>query len=123
MQIRPIKTENDYETALARIDVLMDAELGTNEGDELDVLTTLVEVYEDKHFSIEMPDPIAAIKFKMEQSGFGQNDLSRVFNSPSRASEILNRRRHLTVGMIRRLNEEWRIPAECLIKPYEILKP
>jgi HTH-type transcriptional regulator/antitoxin HigA len=116
-EIKPIKTEADYDAALAEIATLMDAELGTAEGDQLDVLVTLVEAYEAKHWRIEPPDPIAAIKLRMEQQGLTRHDLEKVLGSKSRASEVLNRKRPLTLAMIRRLHTRWGIPAESLIQP------
>jgi HTH-type transcriptional regulator/antitoxin HigA len=122
MDIRPIKTEADYQAALAEIERLMDAELGSPEGDRLDVLATLVEAYEEKHWPIDMPEPIEAIKLTMLRKGYSQADLAEVIGSRSRASEILNRKRYLTVEMIWALNKQWGIPAEALIKPYELAR-
>ncbi|MDX1401132.1 MAG: transcriptional regulator [Kiloniellales bacterium] len=116
MDIRPIKTKADYENALARVEELMDAMPDTPEGDELDVLATLVEKYEDENFPIEAPDPIEAIKFRMEQGGFRQGDLANVLGLRSRASEILSGKRRLTLEMIRRLHDQWHIPVEVLIQ-------
>jgi HTH-type transcriptional regulator/antitoxin HigA len=115
--IKPIKTEADYNAALAEIDVLMDAEPGTPEGDRLDVLVTLIEAYEAKHWRINPPDPIEAIKLRMQQRGLSRRDLEKVLGSKSRVSEVLNRKRPLTLEMIRRLHSLWRIPAESLIQP------
>src|SRR5439155_14037017 len=101
-EIKPIKTEADYDAALAEIATLMDAEPGTPEGDRLDVLVTLVEAYEAKHWRIDPPDPIAAIKLRMEQRGLTRHDLEKILGSKSRVSEVLNRKRPLTLEMIRR---------------------
>ena len=115
MQIRPIRTEADHAAALHRIDHLMDAEPGTPEGDELDVLATLVEAYEDRHFPIADPDPLAAIQFRMEQLGLTRKDLEPLLGSRGRVSEVLNGRRALSLQMIRRLNRELGIPLESLV--------
>lgn len=115
--IKPIKTEADYDTALAEIDALMDAEPRTSEGDRLDVLVTLVEAYEAKHWRIDPPDPIEAIKLRMQQRGLSRGDLEKALGSKSRVSEVLNRKRPLTLEMIRRLHSLWGIPAESLIQP------
>ena len=118
MKIAPIRTEADYEAALAEIDRLMDAEPNTPRGDRLDVLVTLVEVYEAKRWAIEAPDPIAAIKLRMEQRGLTRADLQRILRSPSgRVSEILNRRRPLSIEMMRRLHAQLDIPAESFMRP------
>ena len=119
MEIRPIKTAADYETALSEIEELFEAELGTPEGDRLEVLTTLVEAYEDAHYSIPSPDPIEAIRYYMESRGLVRRDLEPYIGSRARVSEILNRKRPLSLTMIRRLNKELGIPADVLIKPYE----
>ena len=119
MEIRPIKTEADYEAALAEIEELFEAEPGTPEGDRLEVLTTLVEAYEDAHYSIPSPDPIEAIRYHMESRGLVRRDLEPYIGSRARVSEILNRRRPLSLTMIRRLNKELGIPADVLIEPYE----
>lgn len=123
MKIRPIRTEEDHKAALAEVARLMDIDPapGTPAGDILDVLATLVENYEDKHSPIESPDPIAAIQYRMEISGYKTKDLGEVLGSSPRASEVLNRRRRLTVEMIRRLVNAWGIPAHCLIQPYELV--
>ncbi len=122
MEIRPIKTEADYQAALDEIESLFDAEPGTPEGDRLEVLTTLVEAYEDKHYSIPMPDPVAAIEYHMESRGLSRRDLEPYLGSRARVSEILNRRRPLSMEMIRRLHAGLGIPAEVLIQPYEYEK-
>ncbi|MCP4329765.1 MAG: hypothetical protein GY791_15160 [Alphaproteobacteria bacterium] len=120
MKITPIKTEADYAAALARIERLMDAAPDTKKGDELDILTTLVVAYEEKNHSIEAPDPVAAIRFRMEQQGFKQADLAAVLKSAPRASEVLNRKRALSMDMVRALHQQWQIPAEVLIADYAL---
>lgn len=115
--IKPIKTEADYDTVLAEIDTLMEAEAGTPEGDRLDVLVTLVEAYEAKYWQITLPDPITAIELRMRQKGLTRLDLEKILGSKSRVSEILNRKRPLTLAMIRRLHSLWGMPAESLIQP------
>jgi HTH-type transcriptional regulator/antitoxin HigA len=115
MNIRPIKTESDYDAALARIDVLMDAEMDTPDGDELDVLVTLVEAYEEKHYPIEPPDPIDAILFRMEQGGLDRKALEPYIGRSGRVSEVLNRKRPLSIVMIRKLWKGLHIPLESLI--------
>ncbi len=116
MDINPIKTEADYDDALAEIDRLMDAALDTPEGDRLDMLATLVEAYEARHHVIDPPDPIAAIRFEMEQQGLSRKDLERYIGTRARVSEVLSGRRPLTLAMIRRLHEGLGIPAEALIR-------
>ena len=118
--IKPIKAEADYEAALAEIERLWGAEPDTPEGDRLDVLAMLVERYEENRWPVGLPDPIEAIVFGMEQSGYSQSQLAVLLGSPSRASEILHRKRQLTLPMIRLLNEQWNIPAESLIRQYEL---
>jgi len=120
MNIKPIKTKKDYQSALKRVDALMSAKKGTEEGDELDVLVTLIEVYEDKHYQIDSPDPIEAIKHVMEALGMNRRELNATLGSASRASEILNRRRKLSLPMIRELNASMGIPAQALIKDYKL---
>jgi HTH-type transcriptional regulator/antitoxin HigA len=115
--IKPIKTEADYDTALAEIHSLMDALPETPEGDRLDILVTLVEAYEAKHWRIDPPDPIAAIELRMQQQGLTRRDLEKILGSKSRVSEVLHRKRPLTLEMIRRLHALWGIPAESLIQP------
>jgi HTH-type transcriptional regulator / antitoxin HigA len=120
MRLKPIRTEADYEAALHEIDRLMDAAPGTPEGDRLDILATLVEAYEGRHHPIEAPDPIAALEYFMEQRGITRADLVPLFGSRSRVSEILNRKRRLTMAMAWRLHRELGLPAEAVIKPYEL---
>ena len=120
MNIRPIKNEKDYAQALEHIESLMDAKPNTPQMDELEVLTTLVEAYEEQHHKIEAPDPIEAIKFRMEQEGLKQKDLVPIVGSKSRVSEILNRKRKLTIEMIRNLHKQLHIPVESLFVDYKI---
>lgn len=115
MNIKPIKTKKDHEAALIKIDELFDAKPNTADGDLLEVLVTLVEAYEQKHFSIAPPDPIEAIKFRMEQLGLKQSDIADVIGGKNRASEILNRKRELTAKMMRDLHRKFNIPAESLL--------
>lgn len=119
--IRPIKTEQDYEWALAEVAAFFDnpPPPGSAGADRFDVLSDLIEAWENKHHAIEAPDPVSAIKAYMVMSGLGQADLAAVLGSRSRASEVLNRRRALTLEMIHKLNAAWHIPAEILIKPYQ----
>jgi len=118
MNIRPIKTELDYDKALERLEIIFDAKKGTKEGDELEILSILIEKYEKENYPIEMPDPIEAIKFRMEQLGMKQKDLAEVVGFKSRVSEILNRKRKLTIEMIRNLSQKLNIPSEVLIQNY-----
>jgi len=118
MNIKPIKTEQDYDLALERLELIFDAEPNTEEGDELEILGILIEKYENEHFPIEFPDPIEAIKFRIEQLGYSQNDLAEIIGLKSRTSEILNRKRKLSLSMIRKLTEKLHIPSEVLIQPY-----
>lgn len=115
MTITPIKTAQDYERALHRIESLMDAKPGTKNGDELDVLTTLVETYEAKHHAIFPPDPIEAIKFRMDQLGMTRKDLEAMLGGRGRVSEILTKKRGLSLEMIRRLHQKLHIPLESLV--------
>jgi HTH-type transcriptional regulator / antitoxin HigA len=116
MEIKPIRTKADHRAALKEIETLMSARAGTPEGERLDVLVTLVEAYEKKHYRFDLPDPIEAIKFRMEQMALGPKDLVPMIGQINRVYEILNRRRPLTLQMIRRLHRELGIPAESLIK-------
>lgn len=118
MSIKPIKTKKDYQAALDRLDKIFDAKPGSREGDELEILGILIEKYEDAHHVIEHPDPIEAIKFRMEQLGYKQSDLARVLGLKSRASEILNKKRKLTLDMIRQLHTSLNIPTDVLIQSY-----
>jgi len=117
MKVTPIRNEGAYNAALAEIERLMDAEADTPRGDRLDVLVTLVEAYERKHWSIDPPDPIDAIKFRMQQRGVSRRELEALLGGKNRVSEVLNRKRPLTIDMIRRLHSRLDIPAESLIKP------
>ncbi len=119
MNIKPIKTQKDYENALSAIEHLMDAKPNTPQMDELEVLSTLVEAYEAQHYAIDAPDPIEAIKFRMEQEGLKQKDLIDIVGSKSRVSEILNRKRKLTIEMIRNLHKQLHIPIESLFLDYK----
>ena len=118
MTIKPIKTKKDYEQALARLEQIFDAKKASPEGDELEVLGILIEKYEDQHFPINFPDPIEAIKFRMEQLEYTQTDLSNVFGHKGRASEILNKKRKLSLEMIRQLHTQLNIPTQILIQAY-----
>ncbi len=122
MEIRPIKNEVDYQAALKEIEILFDAAPDTPEGDRLEVLTTLVEAYEERHYSIPAPDPIEAILYHMESRGLTRRDLESYIGTRARVSEILNRKRPLTMEMIRNLHKGLGIPAEVLIQPYDKLK-
>ena len=122
MEIKPIKTEADYDSTMERIDAIFDAEPGTDEGDELDILTLLVEDYEKIHYPIEKPDPSEFIKYLMELRGVGQNDLALLLKSRSRASEILNRRRPLTLDQIRKISDAWDVPVDSLARVYDLAK-
>jgi HTH-type transcriptional regulator/antitoxin HigA len=117
MNIKPIKTKTDYRTALKTIESLMTARPNTPEGERLDVLVTLVEAYERKHFPLDLPDPIEAIKFTMEQRGLGVKDLVPMIGAANRVYEVLNLKRPLTLRMIWRLHKQLGIPAESLIRP------
>ena len=120
MDIKPIKTEKDYNDALKKIEHLMDADPNTPEGDRLDILSTLVEVYEDKKYPIEPPDPVEAIIHEMESQGLTRKDLEFYFGNRARVSEVLNRKRSLSIGMIRKLQQGLGISAEILIKQYAL---
>lgn len=122
MEIRPIKTEKDYDLALQRVNTLFNAKPNTNEGDELEILVTLIEKYEQIHYPIPEPDPIEAIKFMMEQKGLTDADLGVILNSRSRVTEIFKRKRALTIKQIRLLTENLHIPVSTLIKEYALEK-
>ena len=117
MNIKPVRTKADHRAALKQIESLMNARANTPEGERLDVLVTLVEAYERKHFPMDMPDPVEAIKFVMEQRGLTVKDLESMIGRTNRIYEVLNRKRPLTLKMIWRLHQGLGIPAECLIKP------
>ncbi|HVA98624.1 MAG TPA: helix-turn-helix domain-containing protein [Bacteroidia bacterium] len=119
MKLKPIKTKKDYQNALDRLEVLFDAKRNSREGDELEILGILIEKYEDEHFPIGFPNPIEAIKFRMKQMGYNQTDLANVVGLKSRASEILNKKRKLTLEMIRLLHHNLKIPTEVLIQSYK----
>ena len=116
MEIKPIRTKADYRAALKEIEALMAAERDTPAGERLDVLVTLVEAYERKHYQFDLPDPVEAIKFRMEQKGMTPKDLVPMIGRINRVYEVLSRRRPLTLAMIQRLHSELGIPAESLIK-------
>jgi len=118
MNISPLKTEQDYNQALKRLEIIFHAEIDSPDGDEAEVLSILIEKYEEEHYPIGMPDPIEAIKFKMEQMGMKQKDLAEIVGFTSRVSEILNRKRKLTLSMIRKLNTALNIPTEVLVQEY-----
>ncbi len=122
MEIKPIKNDADYQAALEEIERLFDAAPDTPEGDRLVVLTTLVEAYEERHYSIPLPDPVEAILYHMESRGLSRRDIETYIGSRARVSEVLNRKRPLTVEMIRNLNKGLGIPAEVLIQPYHTFK-
>jgi HTH-type transcriptional regulator/antitoxin HigA len=110
--------EKDYNQALERLEIIFDAKKGNEEGDELELLGMLIDQYENEHFPIDLPDPIEAIKFRMEQMGYIQNDLAKIIGFKSRASEILNRKRKLPLEMIKQLHISLNIPTEVLIQTY-----
>lgn len=118
MKIKPIKNKQDYQHALLRLEKVFDAKKGTPEGDELEILGILIEKYEDEYFPVSLPDPVEAIKFRMEQLGYSQNDLAEVIGLKSRASEILSKKRKLSLEMIRNLHDRMKIPTEVLIQAY-----
>jgi HTH-type transcriptional regulator/antitoxin HigA len=113
-----IKTESEYKSALIKLEKLFNAKPNTSKGDELELLSLLIEKYEQEKYPIDMPDPIEAIKFRMEQMGYTQNDLAKIIGLKSRASEILNKKRPLTLEMIRNLHEKMNIPTQVLIQAY-----
>jgi HTH-type transcriptional regulator / antitoxin HigA len=118
MKIRPIKNEKDYQRALSRLESIFDAKKGTDNGDELEILSILIDNFERENFPIEMPDPIEAIKFRMEQMGMKQKDLVEIVGLKSRVSEILNKKRKLTLEMIRQISSSLHIPTEVLVQEY-----
>lgn len=120
MDIRPIKTETDYRNALKRLEVIFDSVAGTPESDEADILALLIDEYENKHYPIEAPDPIEAIKIRMEELQLKQIDIANEMGGKNRASEILNRKRKLTVGVIRNLTRKLNLSAGLLIKDYQM---
>ena len=118
MTIKPIKTKKDYQQALTRLEVIFDSKKGSPKGDELEILGMLVDNYENENFPVGFPDPIEAIKFRMEQLGYTQSDLANVVGLKSRASEILSRKRKLSLEMIRQIHDRLNIPTEVLIQAY-----
>jgi HTH-type transcriptional regulator/antitoxin HigA len=122
MDLKPIKTETDYRNALKRLEDIFDAKPGTNESDELEILGLLVDDYENKHYPIEAPDPIEAIKIRMEEMQLKQRDLVDEIGGKSRVSEILNRKRKLTIDMIRNLATRLNLSVNLLIKEYSLMK-
>ena len=118
MKIKPIRNEADYLKALERLEVIFEAKKGTEEGDELEILSIIIDNYESENFPIEMPDPISAINFRKEQMGLKQKDLVDMIGFKSRVSEIMNKKRKLTLEMIRKLNTNLNIPTEILIQDY-----
>ena len=117
VEVRPIRTKRDYEAALKEIERLWGAKAGTTDGDRLDVLATLVDAYEAEHYPMDPPDPVEAIKFRMEQQGLTRRDLEVIIGTRTRIAEVLNRKRGLSIAMIRRLHERLGISAEVLIRP------
>lgn len=120
MKLKPIKTEKDYRNALERLEVIFDAKIDTKEGDEAEILSLLIENYENKHYPIEAPDPIEAIKIRMEELNMRQKDLVGIIGGKSRVSEILNRKKRLTVDMIRELERVLQISASVLVNNYQL---
>jgi HTH-type transcriptional regulator/antitoxin HigA len=120
MRIRPIRTKADYRTALKEVERLWNADPGTPEGDVADVLTTLIEAYEAEHFPIAAPDPIVAIQFMMEQKGLTRRELEPAIGSRGRVSEVLSRKRPLTLPMVRALSSLLDIPTDVLAQPYQV---
>ncbi|MBS4027855.1 MAG: helix-turn-helix domain-containing protein [Ignavibacteriales bacterium] len=118
MNIKPLRTKKDYQQAIKRLELLFDAKRGTLQGDELEILSVLVDMYEREHFPIGYPDPIEAIKFRMEQLGFTPTDLANVIGFKSRVSEVLNKKRKLSLDMIRKLHNTLSIPTDVLIREY-----
>src|SRR5713226_840166 len=116
-ELKPIRSTTDYKKALAEVERLWGARSGTPAGDRLDVLATLIDAYEAEHYPMDPPDPIAAIKFRMEQQGLTRRDLEDIIGTRTRIAEVLNRKRGLSIGMIRRLHERLGISAEVLIRP------
>jgi HTH-type transcriptional regulator / antitoxin HigA len=115
--VKPIRSNADYEAALKEVERLWGAKLGSRDGDRLDVLATLIDAYEAEHFPIDPPDPVEAIKFRMEQQNLTRRDLETIIGSRTRIAEVLNRKRGLSIGMIRRLHEHLGISADVLIRP------
>jgi HTH-type transcriptional regulator/antitoxin HigA len=120
MEIKPIRSDADYQTALARVDALLECAPGSSDANRLEVLSVLVEAWEDEHYPIDDPDPIAAIQFYMEQNGLRRRDLEPYIGDRARVADVLNRRRPLSLSMIRRLHAGLGIPSDLLIKPYRL---
>lgn len=120
MELKPIKTEKDYRNALERLEVIFDAPIDTKEGDEAEIISLLIENYENEHYPIEAPDPIDAIKIRMEELNMRQKDLVGIIGGKSRVSEILNRKKRLTVDMIRELERILQISASVLVNNYQL---
>jgi HTH-type transcriptional regulator / antitoxin HigA len=118
MNIKMIKTEDDYQQALDRLEVIFDAPIESEEGDEAEILSILIEKYEEEHYPIGLPDPIEAIKFRMEQMDINKSDLAEIIGYKSRVSEIFSKKRKLTLDMIRQLHDKLKIPYETLIAEY-----
>ena len=121
-ELKPIRTKADYNRALADVERLWGAKGGTPEGDRLDVLATLIDAYESEHYPMDPPDPVEAIKFRMEQQGLSRKDLEPLIGTRTRVAEVLNRKRSLSIGMIRRLHDRLGISAEVLIRPSQNTK-
>lgn len=122
MELKPIKTEKDYDKALKRLEVIFDAPINSKDGDEAEILSLLIENFENEHYPIEAPDPIEAIKIRMEELNLKQKDLVGIVGGKSRVSEILNRKKRLTVNMIRELEKMLHIPAFVLVNNYQLSK-
>ncbi|MBL4586972.1 MAG: transcriptional regulator [Flavobacteriales bacterium] len=120
MNIKPIKTEKDYNNALAKLELVFDAPINSKEGDEAEILTMLIENYENEHYPFEAPDPITAIRIRMEDLNLKQKDLIGIIGGKSRVSEVLNRKKKLTVEMIRKLENLLNLPASVLISDYKL---
>lgn len=120
MEIKPIKSESDYQKALSRLNEIFDASIGSLESDEADILALLIDDYENKHFQIDAPDPIEAIKIRMEELSLKQTDLAEAMGGANRVSEILNRKRKLTLEMVRNLTGKLNLSAEILVQDYEL---
>jgi len=122
MELKPIKTDQDYRNALERLEMIFDAPVDTKEGDEAEILSLMIENYENEHYPIEAPDPIEAIKIRMEELNLRQKDLVGIIGGKSRVSEILNRKKKLTVDMIRKLEKMLHISASVLVNTYQLAK-
>lgn len=120
MEIKPIKSESDYQNALKRLDEIFDASIGSLESDEADILALLIDDYENKHFPLDGPDPIEAIKIRMEELSLKQTDLAEAMGGANRVSEILNRKRKLTLEMVRNLTGKLNLSAEILVQDYDL---